>query len=795
MNTSHEKFKGGEREAMLKKIGIYLDEAHNECTTQDEFQVFKKRLGEYGRVYIRGSSYRPLTTSLLRAKDLLIVGGSESGWVFGRGRDEWSSSEISVTKRFVDRGGGLLVMGYGLGNAEKQSLLTAPYGITFTKDWVRNVTVSRDEISTHVITQGVDSFTLGSTREISGFYLNVEDPAILLATHEGHPVLACCESGKGRVVVVASVWLFAEKYIEETDNSTLMQNIMTYLLTLTPASESQREVTSTVPPKSVEPVVYEQEVVSPLLRTLSEAQAFRFFSDLGKNTGRTATSLAEFHDQTTQIPLESIEFHTCRGDFEAWIRYGLGDNSLADQIQHINPALRGEILRTTIQDLVKSHLDLLERVSRSEEPQPKPISKPPTAVQKSKRVRRTKKRRIRPQKQPKTRVPVPEVQPEMVKKSSPIPEPEVVVESPKVAPSRVEPVFMPTAREVWLHLFGDDDTRFQFDFATYQQQFIRGLPPISWGQESLDYVQRLRQPGDEPRRFDLPFTQTESWSPSNYLRRVLYHLTHGRISYYIDAKTKQQRGGSYGMAITPAIARMNQQRLETRHPITFSDESLLGEWPAAMITHLICGVGAIYLTTHRFLFLADQAWVPRDDSKEIPLPYLSFWSQVDFSTLLQALGVGGVPLLVETKKRDPLPKQLASSMWFTPVDAWGDERTLETITISKWEMDLIFVDGNPRGDGIHLPTNDQLWVFFGYRVTKTDRTTDFIAMIPRFVFPNRRNVKRGIQSDFQFFQSRMTPIDALDLIAFSRIARTNALLREVDQIRQSTPLPSAPPPI
>jgi len=214
-----------------------------------------------------------------------------------------------------------------------------------------------------------------------------------------------------------------------------------------------------------------------------------------------------------------------------------------------------------------------------------------------------------------------------------------------------------------------------------------------------------------------------------------------------------------------------------------------------MITHLICGVGAIYLTTHRFLFLADQAWVPRDDSKEIPLPYLSFWSQVDFSTLLQALGVGGVPLLVETKKRDPLPKQLASSMWFTPVDAWGDERTLETITISKWEMDLIFVDGNPRGDGIHLPTNDQLWVFFGYRVTKTDRTTDFIAMIPRFVFPNRRNVKRGIQSDFQFFQSRMTPIDALDLIAFSRIARTNALLREVDQIRQSTPLPSAPPPI
>ena len=56
-----------EGEEMPKQMfRIYLDEAHNERTTLDNYQAFKTQLGEYGKVFVSGSSYRPLTASFDR---------------------------------------------------------------------------------------------------------------------------------------------------------------------------------------------------------------------------------------------------------------------------------------------------------------------------------------------------------------------------------------------------------------------------------------------------------------------------------------------------------------------------------------------------------------------------------------------------------------------------------------------------------------------------------------------------------------------------------------------------------
>jgi alpha-amylase len=85
-----------------------------------------------------------------------------------------------------------------------------------------------------------------------------------------------------------------------------------------------------------------------VLRTLPRNEAFYFFEDVDKYTGKSASSLAEFCDMTKTIDKKSIVFHFKRRDFERWIKETLRDPKLAKRISSIKKTNSGERLRTQI---------------------------------------------------------------------------------------------------------------------------------------------------------------------------------------------------------------------------------------------------------------------------------------------------------------------------------------------------------------------------------------------------------------------------------------------------------------
>ena len=211
-----------------RKPVIGVDESHKERTHLGDYAELKARLRAWGKVSVR--TKKPLSLSFLRDKDMFVIGGPEHPWIFGRGADRWDEQEVSLIQRFVARGGALLVMGGSLSSAESMTAVTAPFGIAFSGDLVGDVTVSGEGISTHPVTEGVDEIALGKLLGGGGNYLQVNEPAIVLAQYEGRPVLAYSEYEEGRVVVLSSLCALSNRYIGAKDNATLLENILNHLL-------------------------------------------------------------------------------------------------------------------------------------------------------------------------------------------------------------------------------------------------------------------------------------------------------------------------------------------------------------------------------------------------------------------------------------------------------------------------------------------------------------------------------------------------------------------------------------
>ena len=95
-------------------------------------------------------------------------------------------------------------------------------------------------------------------------------------------------------------------------------------------------------------------------------KSFYFDTGLGQYSGILATSIQEFLDALKIVPLESLEYHIGRRDFEKWTKDVLGSIQLADNIRTVRRSqLMGEDLRLQLVDVVKEWAD---RVS-SPEPQ------------------------------------------------------------------------------------------------------------------------------------------------------------------------------------------------------------------------------------------------------------------------------------------------------------------------------------------------------------------------------------------------------------------------------------------
>ena len=106
------------------------------------------------------------------------------------------------------------------------------------------------------------------------------------------------------------------------------------------------------------------EKASEILAYLPVEKAFQFYADYGKPLNVHAASLQDFCEKMMTIDTESIEFHTHRGDFEAWFN-GLGDAELARKVLLIREQkMLGEDLRRKIHDVVKNRYEELAKTRK-----------------------------------------------------------------------------------------------------------------------------------------------------------------------------------------------------------------------------------------------------------------------------------------------------------------------------------------------------------------------------------------------------------------------------------------------
>jgi len=89
--------------------------------------------------------------------------------------------------------------------------------------------------------------------------------------------------------------------------------------------------------------------------------AFYCYTNFGQYTGLLATSIEGFIEALEKSPIESIEFHAKRRDYEKWVRGVLALNELADGIEDLRRmGLTGEGLRHDLIEVTKKWADAIE---------------------------------------------------------------------------------------------------------------------------------------------------------------------------------------------------------------------------------------------------------------------------------------------------------------------------------------------------------------------------------------------------------------------------------------------------
>lgn len=203
---------------------IVIDESHKERTWSEDFIPFKQYLRRRGRLIVEKSG--PITDSKLEGVKMVVVGGPEKAWLIDRKEDRFQDDEIVRMRQYVDDGGCLLVMGDKLSNVERLSTLTHPFGISFSREPVGDITIHRAEMARHPVLDGVSALRLGNFHGSGGYYLEVIEPAFELAWVEGYPVMAACYFGQGMVIVISNLTLFSKEHLSQADNEVFLEKVV-----------------------------------------------------------------------------------------------------------------------------------------------------------------------------------------------------------------------------------------------------------------------------------------------------------------------------------------------------------------------------------------------------------------------------------------------------------------------------------------------------------------------------------------------------------------------------------------
>jgi len=73
-----------------------------------------------------------------------------------------------------------------------------------------------------------------------------------------------------------------------------------------------------------------------ILKTVIDQEAFHFYEAEGRPTGHIAKNLSDLLENAKSVKLESLIFHTQRGDFQNWVGKILGDSRLATELGEIS---------------------------------------------------------------------------------------------------------------------------------------------------------------------------------------------------------------------------------------------------------------------------------------------------------------------------------------------------------------------------------------------------------------------------------------------------------------------------
>jgi len=98
-----------------------------------------------------------------------------------------------------------------------------------------------------------------------------------------------------------------------------------------------------------------------LLNTVPLEHGFQFFTERGKNTGVTATSMVEFAEKLQIVPIQSVTFHFQLQDFQKWFKNTVGDEELAKRIDQIKAGSQDEDLRKELSQTVQNRITELQQ--------------------------------------------------------------------------------------------------------------------------------------------------------------------------------------------------------------------------------------------------------------------------------------------------------------------------------------------------------------------------------------------------------------------------------------------------
>jgi DNA-binding PadR family transcriptional regulator len=107
----------------------------------------------------------------------------------------------------------------------------------------------------------------------------------------------------------------------------------------------------------------DKEKAKAILAYSSHNRVFHFYADMDKPLNMHAHNLRDFANKLDRIDIASIDFHTKRGDFEAWF-IGIGDVELAKKLALLKQRdITGDDLRRHLREIIEARYAALAKLA------------------------------------------------------------------------------------------------------------------------------------------------------------------------------------------------------------------------------------------------------------------------------------------------------------------------------------------------------------------------------------------------------------------------------------------------